>query len=267
MPFNLLETVKNHFTNDFVSNASTQLGESTSAVSKALTAIIPISLAGILNKATSGTEGANEVFNNAKNAADTVNSSALLSSNENIERGNNVVNNLFASNQSTIPETVSHYAGIKPSSGSNLMSMAMPAIMGILGKHAEENNLSASGLAGYLSSQKDRIVQALPSGLSSLGTTLGLDSVKTDAMHIASDSKPADHQIHPHQVTTISERPTAKWLVPLIAIVIVVLLLWYFSRGCGETKPTTEAQKDSTAMLMTAPSQPNTVNASTIWVS
>ena len=50
MSFNLMETVKNFFTSEFTNQASSALGEDSPGISKALSAIIPTGLAGILNK-------------------------------------------------------------------------------------------------------------------------------------------------------------------------------------------------------------------------
>ena len=45
----------------------------------------------------------------------------------------------------------------------------------------------------------------------------------------------------PDQKETIEEirKPVARprWVIPLIFVVIIIFLLWYFSRSCGETKP------------------------------
>lgn len=252
MAFNLLEMVKNYFTSDFTNHASSMLGENTAGISKALTAIIPTELAGIMNKATSGSEGANEVYETAKNSVDHV-SSPNLTSTENIEKGNNLLTNIFGSHQTGIIDAIAGYAGIKESSTSSLMSMGLPAIMGLLGKHAEQNNLSASGLSGFLSSQKDHIMHAIPSGLSSLSGMLGLSSFGAAASSVASNVKSTvastDTTSPVDQIHTISETPTAKWLVPLIVILIILALLWYFSKSCNDTKPSPASNIDSTASV------------------
>lgn len=59
--------------------------------------------------------------------------------------------------------------------------------------------------------------------------------------------------------TTPEERETAReirkpvsrprWLIPLVTIVIVVFILWYFSRSCAETKPNVTALPDSTTQV------------------
>ncbi len=246
MAFNLIEMVKNYFTADFTNQASSMLGENSTGISKALSATIPASLAGILNKATSGTAGANDVFDTAKSSIGDIMGGSNLTSNTNIEKGNSVLSKIFGPNQTSITSAISGYAGIKDSSTSALMAMGSPAIMGLLGRHAEQNNLSASGLAGFLSSQKDHILHAMPAGLTSLAGMLGLGSLESAASHLKSPN-----QITPHtksaieDVKTISDRPTGKWLVPLIVILIVIALLWYFSRSCNETRPSTATVTDT----------------------
>ena len=58
----------------------------------------------------------------------------------------------------------------------------------------------------------------------------------------------------PDQKETIEEikQPVARprWVIPLIFVVIIVFLLWYFSRSCGETKPTTGESPDTTAFVI-----------------
>lgn len=245
MAFNLIETVKNYFTSEFTNQASSSLGESSSGISKALTAIIPTGLAGILSKATSGTDGANSIFDMAKNAISSISGNTSLSSPENTQKGNTMISSLFGSNQSTISSAISNYAGIKDSSASSLMSMGLPAIMGLLGKHAEENNFSPSGLSGFLSSQKDHIMNALPPGLSSVAGMVGLGSVGTASASISSHLKSGVTNTSQQ----VEEAKGNNWLVPLILILIAVALLWYFSRSCGQTRQSTAANTDTSAMV------------------
>lgn len=255
MAFNLLETVKNHFSANFVSQVSSRAGETPAGISKALSAIIPASLAGILNKATSGSDGAGEVYVMAKNSiADTASPSAAPTA---LDKGNQQISSIFGINQAAIISAVSGFAGIKDSSASSLMAMGIPAILGILGKHAEENNQSASGLAGFLSSQKENIVNAMPSGLTALAGLLGMGPLESATSQLKSnmDSK-SEHSNSEHHhspiedVRTITERRPGGWLVPLIVIVIIVAGLFYFSRSCNETKPSPATVTDTTGSII-----------------
>jgi len=246
MSFNLMETVKNYFTSEFTNQASSTLGEDNSGISKALTAIIPTGLAGILNKATSGTEGANSIFEMAKNAIGNASGNTSLTGTENVQKGNSMLGSLFGSNQQGIVGAISKFAGIKDSSASSLMSMGLPAIMGILGKHAEQTNLSASGLSGFLSSQKDHIMQAMPPGLSSLAGMLGLGSVSAGIPSMTTHAKP----IVTNAAQEILDEPKRNnWLLPLILIIAAIGLLWGLSRGCNQTRPSTAADLDTSAMV------------------
>jgi outer membrane protein OmpA-like peptidoglycan-associated protein len=250
MSFNLIEMVKNFFTGEFTSQASAALGENSSDISKALSAIIPTGLAAILNKATSGTEGANEVLNMAKSAVGSVTGNVNLTSDATMEKGSSMLSGLFGNNQSGIIGTLSRFAGIKDSSASSLLSMGLPAIMGLLGRHAEQNNLSASGLAGFLSSQKDHILNALPSGLSSMAGMLGLGSLGSAAASMASRAKSTGGDSI--QGAADKASGTAQWLLPLIIILAAIALLWYFSKSCNQTKPSTAAQTDTSALVQSA---------------
>ena len=123
MSFNLMETVKNYFTSEFTNQASSSLGESTSGISQAMSAIIPTGLAGILGKATSGTEGANDILSMAKNSIGSVSSGAAnLMGNTNQDQGSNILSSLFGGNQSGVVNAISKFAGLKNSAVSSLMS-------------------------------------------------------------------------------------------------------------------------------------------------
>lgn len=239
MPFNLMEVIKDHFGEAFISKASSALEENGTAIPKALSAIIPIGLTGILNKATSGADGANEIFDKAKASANNLSAPPDIQAQDTAQPDTGM-SGLFGNNQTAIVSAISRFAGIKNSSAASLMNAGLPAILGVLGSYAKEKDLSASGLSGYLASQKDQMMQAMPSELSSLAGSLGVsaadfpDSGKSGTL-ISSDDKPINRN---------------NWVVPLLFIIIILGLLFYFSRSCNETKPSTAADADN-AMIIT----------------
>ncbi len=241
MSFNLMETIKNYFTDEFTNRASSTLGESSSGISKALSAVIPTSLAGILIKATSGDVGANSILDMAKNAFSSNAGSPELTS---PEKGSDMLSSLFGNKTSGINSAISQFAGIKDSSASSLLSMGLPAIMGILGKHADQNNLSASGLAGFLSSQKDHILHAMPAGLSSITGLLGLGSLGTAAASASMKDTLKEN------ADAIIDKPAGNnWLLPFVLILAAFALLWYMSRSCNQTRPSTATVIDTTVAI------------------
>ncbi len=254
MSFNLIEMVKGYFTNEFTNQAASSLGENTSGVSKALSAIIPTGLAGILHKATSGSQGASDILSMAKGAIGNISGgipNVIADSQQNDH--NNIVSNLLGSNKSGVVSAIARFAGIKDSSISSLLSMGLPAIMGILGKHADENNLTASGLSGLLSSQKDHIMQAMPSGLSSIGSLLGLGSMGAAASSMVSNVKTGLSGTA-HSAQNVVDKPRGnKWLIPVLIIVIGLALLWFLSKGCNETKSDNAVMRDTTTTAAVVP--------------
>ena len=248
MAYNFLETIKSYFTGEFSNQAANSLDESSSGISKALSTIIPIALAGILKKATSGNEAANNVSDMARDAAGYLSSIPNLTDLHNDERGSDFPSRIFGNNQSQVESAVSHFSGIRNSSASALVTLALPAIMGFLGKHAEQNNLSASGLSGFLSSQKDDILNAMPAGMSSLAATFGLGPLPTTPSSASSTIKPG--AIDTRDIVVEKPRGSAKWLFPLIIILAVIALLWYFSRSCNNTTPNNTVVTDTSAMKM-----------------
>jgi outer membrane protein OmpA-like peptidoglycan-associated protein len=230
MSFNLLDSVKGLISNELIGKAASSLGESESSVTKAMSGIVPSVLGGLVSKATGGGDGASSILDMAKSAAGSGilgnlgnlfgggGNSSLLSS------GASMLSGLFGDKIGGIASLISNFAGIKQSSASSLMSMAAPAALGLLGKHASDNNLSAGGLGSLLASQKDSIMKALPAGLGSLGSMLGLGSA---ASAVSSVTSAATHH------ATEKASGGVKWLWPLLLLLLGGGLLWYFGKGCG----------------------------------
>ena len=239
---NFLETLRNYFTTEFSNQAANSLDESGAAVSQALSAIVPVALSGIMAKATSGNEGADSVFNMARDATAYLSPIPNLTDLHNDERGSEIPSRIFEGSQSDVEKSIARFAGIRNSSASYLITLALPAVMGFLGKYAAQNNLSAVGLAGFLSSQKDSIVQGLPSGISSLAPVTGFGA----SQPLASTTSAATSAAFPINNPDTTGKGK-KWLIPLIIIIAVILLLLYFSRGCNNTTTNNTVVADTSA--------------------
>jgi outer membrane protein OmpA-like peptidoglycan-associated protein len=231
MSSNLLDSVKNYFSAEFINQAVSRWGESNAGITKGLSAIIPAGLAGIIHKATSGPDGENRIFEMAKDAAAGLPSSPNYNSLSGAAPTGNLLSNIFGGNHSGIVSMIARFAGIKESSVSSLMSLGLPVMLGMVGKHAQQNNLSSTGLAGFLSTQKDAVMRALPAGLSSMLPMLGLGTVGS-AFSSASAAKPARAS---HADEDSNMPPGTKWLMLLILFVAGLALLWYFIKERDQT--------------------------------
>jgi hypothetical protein len=63
---------------------------------------------------------------------------------------------------------VSTHAGIDQNSGKSILGLLAPMVVGALGQQQRSDGLDANGIADLLSSQKDQIAAAMPSGLANM---------------------------------------------------------------------------------------------------
>lgn len=239
MSFNLLHSVQGLFSSDLIGKASSSLGESESGIQKAIGGIIPSVLAGMLNKAGSGEAGS--LLNLAKDAAGSGilgNLGGLLGGGSLLNKGADLLKGVFGDKTGNVINTISGFAGIKESSTSSLLSMAAPAALGVLGKHASETNLGASGLLNFLSSQKDSILNALPSGLNLAGA-LGLSSLGSIGTKLSGALSGFTGKVTEYGGQAVQKTASSgRWFLPLILILAAIALLAYFWRGCSSEDKT-----------------------------
>lgn len=235
--FNLLDMAKSYFNTELVNQAGSSLGESEGGISKALSAIIPSVIGGLADKASS-TEGANAVAKMAteQNESGILNSIGSFlhhdSNSDLLSKSSGIISSLFGGGQSNmLTSLISNFSGIKSSSVGSLLSMAVPTVLGLLGRHTAENNISAGGLGSLLSSQKSAAMSALPAGfnLSSVTGNVGADvrSTVQTATNIHNDVQETGGS-------------GMKWLLPLILLIGVAAAAWYFFKdGCNKPENTT----------------------------
>lgn len=241
MSFNLLDVVKGQFNNELVSKAASFLGENETGVSRALTGAIPAILSGLVAKGSS-VSGANEVLSSAKDAHQTgifSNLSGLLGNGSLLSKGADLLKSLLGDKAAGIINTIAGFAGIKASSATSLMSMAAPAALSAVGKHATENNLGANGLMDLLSSQKSSILNALPGGLSSVAGMFGLGNLAEGATRKVTAT---------YNEVERKAGGGMKWLLPFLLLVAAGLLAWWFLLG---GKNGCKAAKDKDAVVTT----------------
>jgi hypothetical protein len=192
--FNLLDSVKQLFTNEVISKAASALGESQSNVSQAVSGVVPTILSGLVVKATSGNHGASNILQLAKDAAGSgvlSNLGSLFGSADNnniISAGFDTVKSLFGDKFNNVVHAISNYSGIKDSSVTALLSDIEAAALAVLGNHVNTNNTNAGGLASSLESHKSQILSALPTGLASIASLTGLSSISGAAKPAMSSS-------------------------------------------------------------------------------
>lgn len=212
----LVQLVRTYFTSDFYKKAAEVLDERKYETEKALSAIIPLILGAILTKATESKESSESIFNDCRDAERvfSVNYDYELLSPQTAQ----IEDRLFDKKHVEVEKEIAKYSGIKSNSVSGLISLAVPSIVGLLGKHIMRKRLSPSGLAGYLSSQEKFIAQAIPDRLVSMESYFQLTPVPK------SNKLPWDYSFQ--KFTTVKWKRWRRVIV--IAAALIVLAAVYF---------------------------------------
>lgn len=234
MSFNLLDSVKDLFTNDLTAKMAGSFGESEGGIQKAISGAIPAVLAGLLNKAGTS-DGASGILNLSKDAA----GSGILGNLGSFAGGNNIVNKglewlkkIFGDKADNIISLISGFAGIRESSAASVLSVAAPAALGSLGKEVTQKNLGVSGLTSMLASQKDSILNALPAGLNLAGV-LGLGSLSDIGSKLTGAFGNATTTAR-----ATADRATSgsnKWILPVLLALIAIAAIFYLTKGCNRS--------------------------------
>jgi OOP family OmpA-OmpF porin len=216
-----------------VGPVASQLGESTGAVQQGLQSGSAALLAGIAAKASQpGFMG--QIFGLITNPANssgalssiTSNLGSLASGTSNspmADLGGRFLSSIFGSNLSTVTELIGRSIGVGGSKGGALLSMAAPLVLGVLGRHVQDNHLTAADLGSALKAEAPSFQRFLPAGFGSLlgGVT--------------------------HPVAAVPARPVARgnrWLWPVIVLAALLLgAIWFFNRA---KEPANEAMQTAT---------------------
>lgn len=252
MSFNIFDAVKGQITPDLINKASSFLGESESSIGKAFSGILPSLLGGIISKSSSGNAGANEVFRLAKESHNTgfegILGNVFNDGGAFLNKGANFLKHIFGDKAESIIESISNFAGIKRSSSSSLMSLAAPMVLNTIGKHTNDTGLTVGGLTSLLSSQKNNLINLLPTGLSSIAGIVGLDNVSTSLSNETRKNLSAVRNYNEENESRSSS--PLKWLLPLLLIALAALAIWYFAKGCNNGDTSSNATIGDTTLVV-----------------
>jgi OOP family OmpA-OmpF porin len=221
MAGSILESVMSLLGPQVVGPVASQLGESTDTVQRGLQTGAAAMLAGLAAKV--GQPGfLSQIFSLITNPANTSGALSELTSNPGSlvssltnsplgSLGSQFLSSLFGENMSTVTDTIGRSTGLASNKVGSLLSMAAPLVLGVLGQHVRQNNLSAGDLGNALKAEAPSFQRFLPAGLGSL--LGGVSSAVTAA---------------PAKVAAAGNR----WLWPLIVLALLVLGgLWFFNRS------------------------------------
>lgn len=268
MASNLVSFVMQLLTPDMIGRIATMLGLDSDKVQRGVGAAVPAILAG-LGATAMQPGGAQKVADAAQQQSGTLgNLAGLLSGNQSslASSGSQLLSSLLGNTGgSALANAVGKFSGLGQGAGSSLLGVLAPIVLGGIAQQSS-GDMSAKGIAGLLSSQKDNIAAALPSGFSELlGGTGLLDSLGGSAQAAATAGSQAARSAASSASSSVSDMghraatstaavPASRsnWLYWLIASLIVLAGLFYvFGRPTGRVAQNTAPATTTTTTTTT----------------
>ena len=207
------------------SRIASALGLDPAATQKAVVVAVPVIISALISY-VSRAQGANKlnevvmkqepgVLSSLANVIGEPGQKAL------IDQGASVLTSLFGGKTfSGLSQAVGQYAGIGQGGARSLLGLLGPVVLGVLGKEQRDRGLDASGLANLLTSQKNNVSAALPSGFSKYLSQAGIpDDVIASKTRVAS------------QPPTRTPPSILPWLVGGLVLLALGALAWHLLHG------------------------------------
>ncbi len=235
MAINLVSLVMQFLTPDMIGRIASALGLDRNNTQTAIGAAIPGLLAGLSGVAAQP-GGAQKLAEAARQQTGTLGNFASMigpgAKTSLIEKGSQMLSSLLGGrDQTALAGAIGKYAGLGQGASGSLLGMLAPVVMGTIAQQQGTGSLDAGGIASLLSSQKDSIAAALPSGFGNLlGGTGLLDSLGgaartatvagSEAARAATTAARTIGDTGQRAAGAASSAPLnwLYWLIPLLAI-------------------------------------------------
>jgi outer membrane protein OmpA-like peptidoglycan-associated protein len=186
MANNLLESLKEHLSDDVVANLASLLGESLPNLQSALKVALPALLSALVSNSENSSD-LTKLFNllkeNGHDGGILSNLGALSRGGEETTKlladGGQLLSNLFGDKVGSINDSIVNSSTVNKDTASSLLNFITPIALGLLGKNLNLAHIdSANSLAGFLAGQKDFLKNLIPTGWDALfASTLGIDAI------------------------------------------------------------------------------------------
>jgi len=244
MSFNIVDLIKDQISDQVLGQMGNVLGTEGSQTTGALAGALPGLLSGILS-ASGSAAGAGNLFQAAQKQDDNLlgNMGNLLGGDQAsavASQGNSTLSSILGSGAlGQLAGVVANFSGISRGNSSSLMGMLAPFVIGVIKKKIVEGGMDAGSMASMLSGQKDNVAAAMPQGFSDQLQSAGFFDSIASAPQAASATSGASASDAASASTTASatasSSPVAshdsssaktgggfmKWLLPLVAVVVV----------------------------------------------
>ena len=178
MATNFVSVVMQFLTPDMIAKIASVLGLDRDVAQKAVGGAVPALLSSFADVA-SAPNGARQLTSTLTQQSGSLESLKNLiggsGQNSLAETGSSMLSGLFGGGTlDTMAQTIGKFAGIGEGTSKSMLGMLGPVVLGALGQQQRSAGLDASGLVSLLTSQKDQIAAAIPSGLAGQLSAAGL---------------------------------------------------------------------------------------------
>jgi hypothetical protein len=245
MATNLVSSVMQFLTPDMVARIARTLGIDPDVAQKVVSAAVPsilASFAGLAAKPAGAQQLSETVQQQRPDMLSQITSLIGGPDQKAIaDTGSGLLSTLLGgSGLNGLVSAMSIFAGINQNASKSVLGLIAPMVVGALGQQQRSGGLDANGLANLLSSQKDQITAAMPSGLANMVGARGMLDALDGSLRRGADTASAAAG---RMASTMSDtargagqvgygaarRPlTASWPLWILGLVVLAGLGWYF---------------------------------------
>jgi OmpA-OmpF porin, OOP family len=236
---NVMDMMRGPLMGDIFGKIGGLFRESPDGVKRGFESAVPLSMAGLADQASTQ-EGAQQLLSTLKGGQyphmDTAELGRTVTDPDATasvaQSGEGFLSRLFGSKQRGVVDGLATSAGVSSSTASKLLGLALPMVLGFVGKQAVSRNMDASGLRGFLTSQRKQLSDYLPGSLS----------------RMFGESEPSARVSHAGAAVHEAPRRSGIGRYLLLALAIVAALWLLFSRR-GARRETTMPQSPVSQQL------------------
>jgi hypothetical protein len=242
MATNLVSSVMQFLTPDLVAKIARTLGIDPDVAQKAVNAAVPAILASFAGLAAkpAGAQQLSDALEQQPPGMLSQLTSAIGGTDQKAiaDAGSGLLSTLLGGGGlNGLVSAMSAFSGINQNASKSVLGLIAPMVVGTLGQQQRSGGLDARGLANLLSSQKDQIAAAMPSGLANMMGARGMLDAFDGSLRRGADTAAG------RMAGTMSETAmgasqsayraarnplTASWPLWILALVVLAGLGWYF---------------------------------------
>lgn len=170
---NLENELLQQLSDDGVNKISEKVGVEKNTTATVLSAAIPLLLSALANN-SSKSDGAESLYNalNKDHDGSILNNLESFFSNPDAANGAGILRHTLGEKQTVITEGISKGTGLKNNTVVQILQIAAPLVLGLIGKKQRQENLDSNKLSSFLSEQKNEVQKSKPGVMSVVNTLL-----------------------------------------------------------------------------------------------